>query len=149
MDKERQELAIGYKKPPRHTRFKPGQSGNSSGRPKKKPSTFTESFERELNTSITASENGKPQRLTKLQAIVKQQTNKALNGDPKATTLVMKAVAARQPDPVDSLAPMLREMRAIHAKHETADRNNSSSTKISDSDEDSANNQKDEHNDQD
>jgi hypothetical protein len=28
---------IGYKKPPRHTRFKKGQSGNPKGRPKKAP----------------------------------------------------------------------------------------------------------------
>ena len=25
---------VGYGKPPKHTRFKPGQSGNSKGRPK-------------------------------------------------------------------------------------------------------------------
>ncbi len=25
---------VGYRKPPKHTRFKPGQSGNPRGRPK-------------------------------------------------------------------------------------------------------------------
>ena len=29
----RREYEVGYKKPPQHTRFKPGQSGNRHGRP--------------------------------------------------------------------------------------------------------------------
>ena len=109
-----------YKNPPRHTRFKPGQSGNPGGRPKKKARTFAESFERELNTRITVNEGGKQRRITKLQAIAKQQTNKAVNGDPKATALVMRAVEPREFEQMDNLSPVLHAMRAIHAKHEVA-----------------------------
>jgi hypothetical protein len=29
---------VGYRRPPKHTRFKPGQSGNPLGRPKIGPS---------------------------------------------------------------------------------------------------------------
>ena len=35
MDNDESDFPIGYKKPPLETRFKPGQSGNPSGRPKK------------------------------------------------------------------------------------------------------------------
>ena len=118
MDKNKSEFPVGYRKPPRHTRFKPGQSGNPGGRPKKKARTFAESIERELNTWITAHEGGKPRKITKLDAIVKQQTNKSVNGDHKAMALVMKALESRQFDLMDNLSPLLHEMHAIHAKHE-------------------------------
>ncbi|MGB0125749.1 MAG: DUF5681 domain-containing protein, partial [Silvibacterium sp.] len=124
MDKgKRSEFSIGYKKPPRHTQFKPGQSGNRRGRPKKKATTFAESIERELNTWITVNEGGKQRRITKFQAIAKQQTNKAVHGDLKATALVMRAVEPREFEQRDNLSPVLQEMRAIHAKHEVANQN--------------------------
>jgi Family of unknown function (DUF5681) len=113
----------GYKRPPLHTRFKPGQSGNPNGRPKKKGATFAESIERELNTSITVVEAGKRRRITKLEAIVKQQTNKAVNGDPKATALLLSAIERRESDALDTLSPVLHAMRAIHGKHESANQN--------------------------
>jgi len=34
-DQDGSEYSIGFKKPPKHARFKPGQSGNPKGRPKK------------------------------------------------------------------------------------------------------------------
>ena len=81
MDKEKSlEFPIGYKKPPRHTRFKPGQSGNPSGRPKKKATTFAEAIAKGAQYPVAVNEGGKQRMITKLQAIVKQQTNKAVNG---------------------------------------------------------------------
>ena len=97
MDEE-QNSKTGYKKPPRHTRFQPGRSGNPRGRPKKRGATFAESLESELYTSITVIEGGKRQRITKLHAIVKQQTSKALSGDPKATALVISVLERRAQD---------------------------------------------------
>jgi hypothetical protein len=123
--KKGSEFPAGYKNPPRHTRFKPGQSGNPNGRPRKKV-TLAESIERELNTRITVNEGGKQRRITKLDAIAKQQTNKAVNGDLKAAALLMKAIEPRESDTKDNLSPMLHAMRAIHAKHEVANRNGSS-----------------------
>lgn len=123
MDKGKPDFPVGYGKPPHQTRFKPGRSGNPDGRPRKKADTFAEMLERELNTQITIHEGGKPRKVTKLHAIVKQQTIKAINGDFKAAALVMKAVEPRQFDPMDNLSPVLHEMRAIHAKHQVASQN--------------------------
>ena len=37
--------AVGYKKPPKHSRFKKGQSGNPSGRRKGRSSTVNDNDE--------------------------------------------------------------------------------------------------------
>ena len=44
----RKEYAIGYGKPPVHTRFAKGQSGNPKGRPKNRSKTLTDIVEEEL-----------------------------------------------------------------------------------------------------
>jgi Family of unknown function (DUF5681) len=112
---------VGYKKPPRHTQFKPGQSGNVNGRPKK-IKTFADAFQQELRSAINILEGGKHRRVTKLEAIAKQQTNKAVGGDAKATAMVMEAVDPRQFDTTDTLSPLLQQLHAIHEAHEATDR---------------------------
>jgi hypothetical protein len=66
---------IGYKKPPRDTQFKPGQSGNAKGRPIG-IKNFATVIEKELRTSIEVTENGKRKRISKREAVVKQTVNK-------------------------------------------------------------------------
>jgi hypothetical protein len=82
---------IGYKKPPRHTQFKPGQSGNIKGRPKG-AKNFATVFEEELRAPIEVTENGRRKRISKRQAIAKQHINKAVAGDPKAAVIVLNEV---------------------------------------------------------
>ena len=80
--------SVGYKKPPRHTQFKPGQSGNVRGRPKG-AKNFATVIEEELQVPIEVTEKGKRKRISKRQAIVKQTVNKAAAGDPKATSILL------------------------------------------------------------
>ncbi len=84
---------VGYKKPPRATQFKPGQSGNPKGRPKGSRN-FTTDIEEELDARIFVTENGKRKTITKRQAVAKQLVNKAAAGDAKATPLLLRAVSA-------------------------------------------------------
>ena len=133
MDNDESDFPIGYKNPPRETRFKPGQSGNPSGRPKKNTITLAEAFSRELNTSVIVTEGGKSKKMTKIDAIAKHQTIKAVQGDHKALAFLIKTVEPREIDRKDNLAPVLLELRAIHEKHEIADQKDNSKTDSSDS----------------
>jgi hypothetical protein len=119
--KKDSDYPIGYKKPPRDKQFQPGQSGNPNGRPKKVP-TFMDAIQKELRSLVTLHEGGKRRKISKLHAIAKQQTNKAVNGDNRATALVVSVAEPPRFDPMDSLTPLLHEMRAIHAKHEASGR---------------------------
>ena len=132
MDNGESDFPIGYKKPPRDTQFKPGQSGNPSGRPKKNTITLAEAITRELNTSVTVTEGGKSTKMTKVVLIAKQQMNKALKGEHKATELVMKIVEPREKDTKNNLTPVLQGLFAIHQRHEIADQNDNSKTASSD-----------------
>lgn len=83
---------VGYKKPPAHTQFQKGQSGNPSGRPKGSINLAT-ALERELHQRITVKEGGRTRTITKLEAAVKQLINKAASGDPKALALLLNLKA--------------------------------------------------------
>jgi hypothetical protein len=71
---------VGYGKPPRHTRFRKGQSGNPSGRPKGSRSLQDVVF-KALNETVTITVNGRRKKLTKLEVAIMQLVNKAAAGD--------------------------------------------------------------------
>src|SRR6266446_10286457 len=79
---------VGYGKPPLATRFRPGQSGNSKGRPRGAKSVAT-SVDEALNERVSVTENGKRRKITKRQAMFKQLANRAAQGDHKATQLLL------------------------------------------------------------
>ena len=74
---------VGYKKPPKHTRFKKGQSGNPRGRPKGTKNFKTDLME-ELSEQVIISEGGKQMPVSKQRALIKRTTQKALSGDMRA-----------------------------------------------------------------
>jgi hypothetical protein len=74
---------VGYGKPPAHSRFEPGQSGNPQGRPKGSLN-FATTLLKTLRERVVINENGRRKEITKLQAAVKQLVNKAASGDLRA-----------------------------------------------------------------
>lgn len=87
-DKPDGDYEVGYGRPPKHTRFKPGQSGNSGGR-KRKSKELHQLIKAELDQIITITEDGQPKRITKREALVKQLVNLAIKGNPKPLQLVL------------------------------------------------------------
>lgn len=93
---KKKSYAVGYCKPPRHSRFKPGQSGNPKGRPKAARGFGAELAE-ELQKTVKVKENGIVRKISKSRFMVKSQVNKAMSGDTRAFQLLcMYAEALRQ-----------------------------------------------------
>ncbi len=88
---------IGYKKPPKHTRWKKGQSGNKKGRTKKKLglSDIERAFDEALSDSLAVNDNGTARKIKKLKAFAIQTVNKALKGHHQSANLVMAHYARR------------------------------------------------------
>jgi hypothetical protein len=82
--------AVGYKRPPPHTRFRPGHSGNPTGRPKHKP-TFRAALLAELAATMPGKDSQRAG--SKLQALVKTLVDTAIAGDARAQSLLIGALA--------------------------------------------------------
>ena len=82
------DYAVGYGKPPLHTRFQKGKSGNPKGRPRGKKNMST-LLSTALNASIVVVANGRRRKITKREAIVTQLVNKSAAADLKATQMVL------------------------------------------------------------
>ena len=81
---------VGYRKPPKHSRFKPGQSGNPQGRAKGVPNVRTH-LTRILDQKVVVSEQGGRRTITKREAILTQLVNNAAGkGDYRAAKLVLE-----------------------------------------------------------
>ena len=79
---------VGYGKPPGHTRFAKGQSGNPRGRPPGAKS-FTTLLDEALNERVLVAENGGRRKVSKRQAIVTQLVNRAATADFRAMKMLL------------------------------------------------------------
>lgn len=79
---------VGYKRPPVHTRFQKGYSGNPKGRPKGTKNFKTDLLE-ELSELVLITEGGKDTRISKQRAILKRTAQKALTGDTRSIGMLV------------------------------------------------------------
>ena len=106
---ENPDYEVGYKKPPAHTRWQPGQSGNPRGRPKRERD-FDKLIDQELGQTLRINENGQSRVLTKREIIIKGLVNDAMKGDARARRMIMPILMNQQtaetfePDPEDRAA---------------------------------------------
>lgn len=82
------EYEVGYGRPPMHSRFKPGRSGNPKGRPGKSKD-LNRLIQAELDKTIPVKEEGRERRISKREAVVTQLINRAIKGDVKPLQLVL------------------------------------------------------------
>ena len=86
MSETEREYAANYRKPPVHTRFKKGQSGNPRGRPAKNLPALLAAA---LNEKMTVTENGKRRQITKREAVIAQLVNKSASAELRATKMLI------------------------------------------------------------
>ena len=96
---------VGPGRPPLHTRFKKGQSGNPGGRRAKSlPALLADA----LNETVSVTIDGRRRTITKREAIVTQMVDKSASADLRATKMLIDmmkdaehkaGVAAPPPEP--------------------------------------------------
>src|ERR1700758_4837416 len=74
---------IGYGKPPKQSRFRPGQSGNPAGRRKGVRNLMTD-VQRTLKVPISLKEGGRSRRISTQEGALLVLREKALKGDARA-----------------------------------------------------------------
>jgi Family of unknown function (DUF5681) len=83
---------VGFRKPPKHTRFKKGQSGNPKGRPPGSKD-FGKLIDRALEERVLVKENGHSRRITKRAALAKQLVHHGISGNVSVTKLLLLLMA--------------------------------------------------------
>jgi hypothetical protein len=96
--------SVGFGKPPAHSRFKPGKSGNPNGRPKG-ALNFATTLRRTLREVVVINENGRRKEITKLEAALKQLVNKAASGDLRAVSQVIGITLSDEQRAAEEAAP--------------------------------------------
>ena len=82
---------VGYGRPPRHTRFRKGQSGNPNGRPQGGANAKT-IVSRAISEKVTIREGETERAVTKLEGMLQAHLIKAIKGDTRSASLVINLV---------------------------------------------------------
>ena len=83
---------VGYGKPPKHTQFGKGQSGNPKGRPKE-TRNFRTDLEDVLKAKVRISEDGCSKAVSSHMAALMRLREKALKGDGRALDRMLALAA--------------------------------------------------------
>lgn len=129
----RNSYSVGYRRPPTHSQFKPGKSGNPRGRPKRSVLGFDNFLHQELLSTVLIQTNGKPQTLSKYEVILKQIVKCAMEGNFRFVRMMIDTQVFRSllQDPnrrafnseeMKFLDSVREEAKEIIAKREARDR---------------------------
>jgi len=80
---------IGYGRPPKATRFAPGNSGNPRGRPKGSRSVGA-ILKGIMTQKVTVTEGGRMRRVSRLEVMLLRLANDAARGDARVTKLLLE-----------------------------------------------------------
>ncbi|HUK10123.1 MAG TPA: DUF5681 domain-containing protein [Stellaceae bacterium] len=89
MTRRRSDYAVGYGKPPKHSQFKKGHSGNPKGQRKRAPKSIKTILNEVLDRKIRVVEAGASRRVTIREVIITRLAAKAANGDIAALSLLL------------------------------------------------------------
>jgi Family of unknown function (DUF5681) len=82
-------FAVGYKKPPRHSRFQPGRSGNPRGK-QKGVRNFGTDVKRTLEVPVRLNDQGRARRVSTQEAALLRLREKALSGDARSIVQILE-----------------------------------------------------------
>ena len=88
MTKQHSNSSVGYGRPPKEHQFKPGRSGNPSGRPKG-VRNFRSDLRDELAELVSIKDGNKTIEVTRQRAVIKALVSAALDGDLRAANTVL------------------------------------------------------------
>lgn len=80
----------GYGKPPKHTRFAPGRSGNPRGRPSRRPDPIGEVVQNVMDAPVRYRENGRTKTGSRTEVRLKMLLEKAVKGDVGAADTLLE-----------------------------------------------------------
>lgn len=83
------EYKVGFKKPPKHRQFKPGESGNPDGRPKRKPAPVADRINEVMETTMTYRERGQTKVATRREVSLLMLVDQAAKGNISAAEGVL------------------------------------------------------------
>ena len=116
MDENHNDDGVGYKRPPKHSQFQPGRSGNPSGRPKK-ARTIRSDLEEELSALTIVKEGAIAVEVSKQRAIVKALVNAAIEGNQRAVAVLLN-LCAKIPDAYADEDDSPEEIEILKAYHQ-------------------------------
>jgi len=90
MSSEEKDNQTGYGRPPKHTRWKPGQPGNPERRYPKRRDTTVELIDRLLLKPVEITVGDRSRRVTTLEAILYRLFQKEVLGDARALKIRLK-----------------------------------------------------------
>jgi hypothetical protein len=111
------DYAVGYARPPKETQFQPGQSGNSAGRPRGRPS-LDELLLEEAARVVKFQAGDKVMHMDRDRALMRKLFDMALVGKVPAIQLVIARLAQAQAAlnaKADPQAPLTEEEIALLA----------------------------------
>ena len=105
--------SVGYKRPPKKHRFKPGQSGNPAGRRKGAKGLKT-IVKRELSGRVRITENGRSLKINKMELMIKRLVEMGGKGNFQALAKIVDlgAVVFGMEDEEQAVPSLTREEQA-------------------------------------
>jgi hypothetical protein len=104
---------VGYRKPPLHSRFRPGQSGNPAGRRKGVRNLATD-VRRTLAAPVTVKEGDLRRKKSTQEGMLLKLREKALGGDPSSMKVLVELAKLFNNDATESgLSQLLADDQAI------------------------------------
>jgi Family of unknown function (DUF5681) len=87
---------VGYGRPPKHSRFKPGNNANPRGRPKRKPAEIAEIIDNVSDGKAEYRERGRTKKATRRELTIRSHVRRALDGNLRSMEAILTLRAHAQ-----------------------------------------------------